>query len=1003
MRARDHIRLLRRLALTAAVVAAAISLAPATRAHAQTFTVNSTADAVDAVPGDGVCETATPGECTLRAAVQEANAAPGADTISIPAGTYRLTIFGGDEDNAATGDLDVLDGVTIIGSGPSNTIIDGVGNDRVFDVWRNGPDGTVTIGNLTISGGGSVDDGGGVRNLAGLTLTNAVVEGNSARTNGGGIANFGTTEVGGQLNMTGGTVSRNGAQYGGGLLNRGESSVSGTTFDGNTAVVFGGGIAQEGGDATLAQLTVVNNASNEGGGIFNGVGGPVSGSFSLSDSTVSDNTAQLGGGVANEGVVTISGGLVSGNTADYGAGFVNLASCLCPSTITGTTLSANTAKNNGGGVAVLGGALTLVDVTSSNNDANWGGGLFGGAGGPVVGRLTVQGGTVTGNTAVYGGGLLNQGATDVQRTTFSGNSAQSLGGGITQFGGDLTLDGLNVTDNTAQGGGGVFNAVGGAVVGTIALSNSTLSGNSAQLGGGLTNEGVATITNMHIDGNTQSGPGGGAGIHNGGPHGPASLTVHDSSIDGNSALNLGAGVLNDVGSSLTILNTSVSMNTTQNSGGGIFNAGSLTFSDSAIDGNTSSGTGSGGGIYNGLGASTLVVGSNSDLNENIAFAGGGIFNEGGTVRLTAVQIDGNGTLDRTTGGGIFNGSSGDTSLTNSTVSMNRGVVGGGVFNAAALNVAGSTVGGNAARDDGGAIYDDESDAGGSMSLISSTISGNTSYGDGGGIYRVGSATRWMNNVTVADNTADSNHDGSGDGGGVFEAGTGNTGAISNSIIAGNTARLGGAPDCAGFVALDDYDLVQDPTGCTLHTNFSLIGVDPMLGPLADNGGPTMTHALLRGSPAIDAADPDAPGSTDISCETTDQRGIARPQGARCDIGAFELVPPPATATPTATETATATATPTATDTPTPTSTATATATDTATATATPSPTVAATATPEPSDCIVASRIAIVLGILHRFGARSGTPLYQTRYDLDRNGVINFDDLFLALSASRCQG
>ncbi|MEZ4767380.1 MAG: CSLREA domain-containing protein [Caldilineales bacterium] len=79
--------------------------------------VNSVVDAPDAIPGDGLCETSVPGQCTLRAAVQEANALPGAETVVVPPGTYLLTLAGADEDEAATGDLDITGDTTIKGAG----------------------------------------------------------------------------------------------------------------------------------------------------------------------------------------------------------------------------------------------------------------------------------------------------------------------------------------------------------------------------------------------------------------------------------------------------------------------------------------------------------------------------------------------------------------------------------------------------------------------------------------------------------------------------------------------------------------------------------------------------------------------------------------------------------------------------------------------------------------------------------------------------------------------
>src|SRR5438105_6315481 len=121
MRVSGYLRMPRRVFLTAILVSV-VCLVHSTHAHAAlTFTVNSRADAVDASPGDGTCETATPGECTLRAAVQEANATPGADNINLPSGVFKLTIAGGGEDLGATGDLDVHDGVAIAGIDADST------------------------------------------------------------------------------------------------------------------------------------------------------------------------------------------------------------------------------------------------------------------------------------------------------------------------------------------------------------------------------------------------------------------------------------------------------------------------------------------------------------------------------------------------------------------------------------------------------------------------------------------------------------------------------------------------------------------------------------------------------------------------------------------------------------------------------------------------------------------------------------------------------------------
>ncbi|MBA3417107.1 MAG: CSLREA domain-containing protein [Geodermatophilaceae bacterium] len=117
---------------TAALGGLAISLLTAPPAWADTFQVNTIADRVDANIGDGVCADAR-GRCSLRAAVQEANSNPDADTITLGAVRYRLTLAGAGEDAAASGDLDVTSTITITGAGST---VDATGNDRVFDVQR---------------------------------------------------------------------------------------------------------------------------------------------------------------------------------------------------------------------------------------------------------------------------------------------------------------------------------------------------------------------------------------------------------------------------------------------------------------------------------------------------------------------------------------------------------------------------------------------------------------------------------------------------------------------------------------------------------------------------------------------------------------------------------------------------------------------------------------------------------------------------------------------------
>lgn len=245
---------------------------------------------------------------------------------------------------------------------------------------------------------------------------------------------------------------------------------------------------------------------------------------------------------------------------------------------------------------------------------------------------------------------------------------------------------------------------------------------------------------------------------------------------------------------------------------------------------------------------------------------------GAVVAIKDVTIEA-GKSGAARGGGVYN--QGTLTLVNSVVRGNTTAAdGGGLASDGALTLVDSTVSGNTAGGSGGGI-----DSQGALTLANSTLSGNTASA-GGGLANGGTTT--LNGVTVSRNSASG-----GSGGGLLNP-AGKSISLRNSLVAGNSGAA--APDCAGSLTSQGHNLIGKTVGCVLSAaSGDLKNKNPRLGPLRDNGGATLTHELLPGSPALDAGDPAIPGSGGASCPTVDQRGIGRPQTGRCDIGAFEGV------------------------------------------------------------------------------------------------------------------
>lgn len=306
-------------------------------------------------------------------------------------------------------------------------------------------------------------------------------------------------------------------------------------------------------------------------------------------------------------------------------------------------------------------------------------------------------------------------------------------------------------------------------------------------------------------------------------------------------------------------------------GGAILNDGILSLDHARLSGNTAGSAPNtyGGAISNsGALAITSSIISNNNAGSATGYGYGGAIYGSGRMTINGSTISDNSTLagpdSHGYGGAIYTLGDG-SSIVKSTISGNLATAGGGVFH-----------------------------SGQPMWLINATVSGNLSTGDGGGIYN-SAGTLGLYNVTVTENQANADESGFEVGGGLYNDSEG-TLSFANSIVAGNARVIPTAPyptlspdECGGSISSYGYNIVTgvDTSHCTIDRG---VGTeDPLLGPLQFNGGPTRTHALSASSPAIDNGNPE--GCADPLGELLgdDQRGVQRPSGSRCDIGAFEWV------------------------------------------------------------------------------------------------------------------
>jgi len=827
---------------------------------------------------------------------------------------------------APAGEVITLSGLTITGGIGANG--GGIANQAA----------DLLIERSTIAGNRALASGGGVfSNSGSVTLANSTVTGNESTGNaasGGGIHTNS-----GAISLTASTVSGNRSlgflSNGGGIsTDAGEVTLESVTITENTTVGDGGGVfisdSNVNPSLTIQNTIIAANEAAAGPDLHFDSDGLTDISFSLIGNNSGTNlaAAAVGSPDINGNFIGTSFAAIDpllGDLADNsGPTFTHEPLPSSPAINNGSSTIATDQRgtpllprNDGAGVDIGSFERLIFDlVVDTSSDAN--NGDFSSGNLSLREALAISNINPAADTITFDAGVFNGEAADVIRLR---DGALIISDGVTidtgladvVISGDATGDDVLVTDSFITDGQASENqgtlddnvrafdiiAASGELV---AITGLTITGGvtstSFDDGAGIANQDSdLSLTRVTISGNRANGFGAdGGGIYTE----DGSITLLESTINNNFSGAEGGGIYTEDGA-ITLLESTINNNTSERSGGGIYsNDGDIVLNQSYILDNFSESNG--GGIHSRGDSFTL---NDSQVNNNSTGRSGngaGIYVSGTDITLNQSVVQNNTTGESGDGGGIFS-SSGDVTLNESTISGNQsGDDGGGIrISSGDLTANNSTISGNQSGNEGGGIYSSSND----IRFLNSTISGNQSGGTGGGIYQRFGDLLHLFSSTVTNNRSE------GDGGGIHYDTTSSSDSlrIENSIVAANITSDGIGSDLvyeSGPTVTINYSVLGSNAGTLLaaspvgtpDANGNWIGtdtalVDPRLGPLADNGGPTLTHRLLSGSPAVDAGNPNYDQSGPDGFIGTpddivnDQRGATRILDGRVDIGAVE--------------------------------------------------------------------------------------------------------------------